>query len=76
MISRLNKFHEIYKKALRTSKNTIAKYIFFLSLTIVREKAGLSWTMYEICLCHSFSIVQVIATNVIAKVNATNIIKV
>ena len=36
----------------------------------------LSWKIYEICICHSLSIIQVIATNVISKVNATNIIKV
>ena len=66
MISRLNKSHEIYKNHLEPKiKNSPSKRMLFLS-----------WKIYEICICHSLSIVQVIATNVISKVNATNIIKV
>ena len=67
MISRLNKFHDIYKNhsELEIKNTSPSKRMLFLS-----------WKIYEICICHSLSIVQVIATNVIPKVNVTNIMKV
>ena len=77
MTSRLNEFHVIYKNHLEPKIQNCELY--FDSIIIYspsKRMLFLSWKIYEICICHSLSIVQVIATNVISKVNATNIIKV
>ena len=77
MISRLNKFHEIYKNHLEPKIKNCEIYLDSIIIySPSKRRLFLSWKIYEICICHSLSIIQVIATNVISKVNATNIIKV